>query len=208
MRSLRRGSLKRSLRRSLTGSILWTALVCISPLALLPAPAFAAETPTQAFHLEPGDFRWIPFNIKQVPTAIDCRYDVLEGGATVHAELLPIEEFRRFDRGLEHDTLAITDDARLGGFRRVVDTPGRYAIVLVNNRKGKPVTASLHLATTLNPGAAAVATTLSPARRLTVILISFAFFLISVSWSSRTLIRAMRRSGESHAHGNSEPGDA
>ena len=43
-----------------------------------------------------------------------------------------------------------------------------------------------------NPNDADLAKTLTPQRRLTVILISFAFLFITVSWSSRKLILAMR----------------
>ena len=57
--------------------------------------------------------------------------------------------------------------------------------------RAPPATVLLHLRTSLNPGAD-IARTLSPARRLTVILISFAFFFVTVAWSGRKLVRAMR----------------
>jgi cell division protein FtsB len=37
-----------------------------------------------------------------------------------------------------------------------------------------------------------MAKTLSPRRRLTVILISFAFFFVTVAWSGNKLLRAIR----------------
>ncbi len=65
-------------------------------------------------------------------------------------------------------------------------------VMAVNARGAPPATGySLRLQTNLNPGAD-VAMTLSPGRRLAVILISFAFFFITVAWSGRRLIRAMR----------------
>jgi hypothetical protein len=146
----------------------------------------------QSFRLEAGDFRWIPFTVRQTPTGVDCRFEVVSGGATVHAELLPMSEFRLFDRGREHDTLAVTPNARSAEFRRIIDTRGQYAVVVVNEKGAPPVTVSLHVQTNVNPDAADVARPLSPERRLTVIAISFAFFFVTATWSSRKLILAMR----------------
>ena len=162
-------------------------------LALLLAGIGATEPSAQTFRLESGDFRWIPFTVRQTPTGVNCRFDVSDGDATVHAELLPMSEFRLFDRGREHDTLAVTPRARSAQFRRIIANRGQYAIVIVNERGAKPVTVSLSLETNLNPDTSDVAHTLSPERRLTVIALSFAFFIVSVTWSSRKLIVAMKR---------------
>lgn len=166
------------------------ALLTLALLLTAAAPVFA-ENP-QAIRLAPGDFRWIPFTVKAPPTGVNCRFEVLEGGPSVHAELLPMSEFRLFDRGREHETLAQTPDGRAAGFVRVIDQPGQYAVVVVNDRKAGPVTIALHVETNQNPGSADVARTISPQRRLTVILISFAVFFVTVSWASRKLIVAMR----------------
>ena len=145
----------------------------------------------QPFRLDPGDFRWVPFTVRQTPSEVDCRFEVIKGNPTVHVELLPMSEFRLFNRGREHDTMALTPNGRNGEFRRIVDVRGQYAVVVVNARGAPPAIVSLRLQTNLNPGAD-VAMTLSPGRRLAVILISFAFFFITVAWSGRRLIRAMR----------------
>src|SRR5208282_449345 len=75
----------------------------------------------QAFRLEPGEWRWIPLTIRQIPTEVDCRFQVLQGNPSVHAELLPMSEFRQFNRGRKHDTLAVSPDAASGEFRRIVE---------------------------------------------------------------------------------------
>lgn len=160
-------------------------------LLLLAAITPAAQAP-QSFRLEPGDFRWIPFTVHQTPTGVDCRFEVVSGGATVHAELLPMSEFRRFDRGREHDTLAVTPKGRNGAFRRVIDTRGQYALVLVNEKGAEPVTVSFSVETNANPDTGDVATTLSIGRQRIVILLSLAFFLVTVTWSGTKLIGAMR----------------
>lgn len=159
---------------------------------LLLAAVASGEDADQAFRLAPGDFRWVPFTVKQVPTSVDCRFDVVQGEPKVHVELLPMSEFRLFSRGLEHSTMAVTPMGRTGAFRQMIAAPGQYALVAINDRGAGPASITLHFATSVNPNGADVARTLDPGRRLAVILISFAVFIVTVTWSSRTLIRAMR----------------
>jgi hypothetical protein len=145
----------------------------------------------QPFRLESGDFRWVPFTVRQTPSEVDCRFDVTRGDPSIHVELLPMSEFRLFSRGREHDTMALTPNGRNGEFRRIIDVRGQYAVVVVNMRGAPPATVLLRVQTSINPDVD-IARTLSPARRLTVILISFAFFFATVAWSGRKLVRAMR----------------
>jgi hypothetical protein len=159
-------------------------------LALL---LLAAPAPDQSYQIDPGDFRWVPLTVRQTPASITCRFEVLQGGATVHAELLPMSEFRLFNRGREHDTMAVTVNGKSGEFRRVIDRGGQYAVVIVNEKNGRPAVVSLHVETNVNPDSSAVARTLSPVRRFTVVLIGLGFFFLTAGWSSRKLIKAMRR---------------
>lgn len=156
------------------------------------AMAFGAEPGPTPFRLDPGEFRWFPFTVKQVPTEVECHFEVVRGQASVHMELLPMSEFRRFSRGREHDTLAVSDDGRSAGFRRMMDTRGQYAVVVINKRGAAPAMVSLEVRTDLNPNADVVAKMLPPERRLVVILISFAIFFVTVTWSGLKLIRAIR----------------
>jgi hypothetical protein len=105
--------------------------------------------------------------------------------------LLPIGEFRLFDRGQEHDTLAVTPNGRTGDFRRIVDMRGQYAVVIENARGAPPATVRLRVQTNLNPDVD-TSQTLPPGRRLAVVLISFAVFFTTVAWSGRRLLRGMR----------------
>jgi hypothetical protein len=154
----------------------------------------AGQTPDagQPFKLAPGDFRWLPVTVRQTPVEVDCHFEVTGESKNVHLELLPMSEFRLFDRGRDHDTLASTPEGRSGGFRRIVDVRGQYAVVVVNARGAPPAVVSLQLQTNVNPSGTDVARTLSPQRRLVVIAISFAFFFATVAWSGRKLILAMR----------------
>ncbi len=164
-------------------------------IVLFVAARAQAQDPGQPFRLAPGDVRWVPFTVRHTPTEVDCRFEVIEGNPTVHIELLPMSELRSFNRGEEHSTMALTPSAHSGDFRRVIDIRGRYALVVVNAKNAPPATVTLDLRTNANPSNADVARTLPPRRQLAVILISFAFFFITVTWSSRKLIRAMRMSG-------------
>ncbi len=148
----------------------------------------------QPFQLAAGDFRWMRIQVRQTPAEVDCHFEVVAGDPSVHVELLPMSEFRLFDRGLDHDTLAATPESRSGDFRRMIDSSGQYAVVVVNGKHAPPATVTLQVRTSVNPPVKDVARMLSPQRRLAVILISFGFFFVSVTWSARALIRGMRPS--------------
>jgi hypothetical protein len=167
-------------------------------LPIMIAFLFAAATPPQdggqPFRLEPGDFRWVPFTVRQTPSEVDCRFEVLKGNPSVHVELLPMSEFRLFNRGREHDTMALTPNGQSGEFKRIIDVRGQYAVVVTNASGAPPATVLLRVQTNVNPGAD-VARTLPPGRRLGVILISFTFFFVTVAWSGRKLMRALRGLG-------------
>jgi hypothetical protein len=163
-------------------------------IALLASGVAGAQEKAQPFRLEPGDYRWQKIAIRQTPVQVDCHFEVRSGGSSVHVELLPMSEFRQFDRGEKHDTLVATPDGRKGDFRRIVDVSGEYAVVVVNDKRAPPATVLLEVRTSVNPGTRDTAQTLPPQRRLTVILISFAFFFVTVTWSARKLLRAMRPS--------------
>jgi hypothetical protein len=153
---------------------------------------FAGPAPDQSFRLDPGDFRWIPFTVRHTPSGVTCRFEVLKGDGSVHAELLPMSEFRLFGRGRPHDTMAITSKARSGEFRRVIDADGQYAVVIVNDKNARPALISLHVETNVAADSGDVARTLPPDRQLTVVLIGLGFFFVTATWSSRKLINAMK----------------
>ncbi len=163
--------------------MIWIAAAAL----LLAAPQSAGQPVT----LEPGDFRWVDVTVRKIPAEVDCSYQVVRGDASVHVELLPKSELRAFSRGRDHDTMAMTPDGRSGKFRRIVDEPGHYIVVLENAQRSRPATILLDVETNFNPSAD-VAQTLPPARRLTVIAVSFAVFFATVAWSGRRLLRAMR----------------
>ena len=159
-------------------------------IALLSVRGFAANP--APFRLDPGEFRWIPFTVNQTPTEVDSSFQVIRGDPSVHMELLPMSEFRRFNRGREHSTLALSENGRSGAFRRILDTRGQYVVVVINKSNAHAAMVALEVRTDLNPNADVIAKTISPQRRLAVILISFAIFFATVTWAGVRLLRAIK----------------
>ncbi len=160
-------------------------------IAILLATA-GAGAQQDAFRLAPDDFRWMKVAVRQTPAEVDCHFEVIEGNPRVHVELLSMSELRRFDRGLRHESLAATPEGRKGDLQWIIDLGGEYACVVMNGKGSPPATVSLEVRSSVNPRD--IARTLSPERRLTVILISFAFFFVTLTWAARKLIQGMRTS--------------
>jgi hypothetical protein len=137
--------------------------------------------------LEPGEYRWLPLAVKRVPIGMDCQFRVLNGGATVHMEVLAPREVRNFRKGREYSSMASAAAGRDGEIRIVIDEPGEYGVLVGNDEHAAPATVNLDVRTELNPARA-----LSPQRRLTVIVISFAIFFGLATWSGWRLLRATR----------------
>lgn len=155
---------------------------------LMALPLLAAQP--EPFRLQPGEFRWIPITVRQTPTEIDCRFQVVAGQPSVRVELLAIRDFHRFNRGLPHESLALLPVSREGAFRRMMDVPGQYALVVVNAKNSPAAAVVLDVSTDVNPAPRVVARELPPGRRLIVILISFAIFFVTVTWSGIQLLKA------------------
>ena len=157
-----------------------------SPIAL---PVEAAGDPGQIFMVQ--DYRWIPVNVRRTPTAIDSSFEVVGGSPTVHAELVSEHDFQLFARRHDYETFALTQTGRAGGFHRMIETKGRYRVLIVNDRGAAPVAVSLVVRADVDP-APAVSSGISPRRRLVVVLASLTLFFGTVTWSGRRLLRAWR----------------
>jgi hypothetical protein len=122
-----------------------------------------------------------------------CRFRVVKGAATVHAELAPRDEFRAFARRRSYEKLTATGETTNGFFSQILSEPGDYSVILINAENAPAALVSFSIETRLNPTSPGVARTLPPERRLVVILISFAIFFASAGWSGHRLIRAMKK---------------
>jgi hypothetical protein len=141
------------------------------------------------------DYRWVPVIVKQPPTSVECSFDVVTGTPTVHAELLSEQNFVRFSRGRDYEALASSRTGRAGEFRQMVETPGRYRVLIMNNRGAAPAAVSLIVRTNVDPPPAVLSTGISSSRKLAVILGSLTVFLGTVAWSGSRLLRAWSNRG-------------
>jgi hypothetical protein len=168
-------------------------------LAALAASGYAQLTdvplrdPSQVFTLRPGDYKWLPVMVRHPPTAIDCRFEVVSGGPTVHVELLSVQDFIRFARGHDYESLALTKPSGNGGFRRMIETPGQYRILIENDKNAIPAAVSLTIRTEVDPSPATVSVGLSLRRKVGIIFTGLTLFFATVFWSGRRLLRAYRK---------------
>ena len=142
------------------------------------------------FQIPAEEWRWIRFDIRQRSATVDCHFDTV-GGGDARAELVSRSELERIREHKQHDALASTDPGRQGALSHYIDEAGEYAVV-IENAGERP--AAVHLNVALDFAAPRpVSRSLSPERRLTVILVSFAMFFAIVTLSARALLRAMKR---------------
>jgi hypothetical protein len=157
--------------------------VSASPITVPGAP----QGDGQVFELQ--DYRWVPVVVRRIPTLIDCSFEVVTGAPTVLAELVSEGDFRQFSRNHPYETLAATPAGRSGRIQRLVETPGRYEVLIRNSPGAAPVPVSLAVHTEV-VSQNNVLTGVTPLRRLVVILTSLMVFSGTVMWSGRRLVRA------------------
>jgi hypothetical protein len=150
----------------------------------------AGSEPGEVFTLK--DFRWWPVIVRRTPTAIQASFEVMSGGATVHAELVSAHDFSLFARHHEYTALASTNTAHSGQFQYMAEEPGNYRVIVLNRPDASDVQVSLVVRTEVNPMPAIVSTGASPQRQFVVIAASLTLFLGTVLWSGRRLLRAYR----------------
>ncbi len=144
--------------------------------------------PGQVFMLQ--DYRWVPVIVRRTPTAIECNFEVVNGSQAVHAELVSEHDFSLFSRHHDYETLALTQTGASGGFRYMAETPGRYRVLILNDRGAPPAAVSLIVRTDVNPAPSTLSRGISSQRKLGVILGSLTLFFGTVTWSGRKLLRA------------------
>ena len=121
---------------------------------------------------------------------MDCQFKVLSGNAGVRVTLVnrdALDQIREGDR----KPLESTPFRLEGSFQRLLSNPDEYAVVVENGGVG-PVGVKLRVALDSSEQGLPRARYLSPERRLAVIGISLAAFLIVVIYSARKLLAANR----------------
>jgi hypothetical protein len=164
-------------------------LLAASTLAAAPGAAILTD---DVYQLEPGDWRWIRFDIRQRPATVVCNFETVGAQGPVRAELVSRRDLERIRQRKSHDPIAETPIHSSGVLNRYIQDPGEYA-ALIENKGTRPMTVHLVVSLSFTPPKP-VARTLTPTRRLSVILISFVSFFAIVTFSARALLRAMKRS--------------
>jgi hypothetical protein len=150
-----------------------------SPITLPTAPQ---GDNGQVFELQ--DYRWVPVVVRRIPTLIDCSFEVVTGAPSVHVELVTERDFTQFSRHRPYETLETTETGHSGRFQRLLETPGRYRVLIRNRQGAAPVAVSQN---------GDVSAGVTPLRRFVVILASLTVFSGTVMWSGRRLVRAWRK---------------
>jgi hypothetical protein len=161
------------------------------PLAGSPIDLSTANDTGQIVSLD--DYRWFPVTVKRTPTLIEASFQVIVGGATVHAELLTEHDFRLFrGRNENYEALEQTRRGHVGGFSHIVQNPGRYRVVIVNAKNAPPTQVSYIVRQTVDPPASTVSVGISPGRQFAVIFVAMTFLFGTVTWSGHKLLHAWR----------------
>ncbi|MBV9504732.1 MAG: hypothetical protein JO323_06965 [Acidobacteriia bacterium] len=139
-----------------------------------------------------GDWRYVEVTLKQRPAVVSADYELKSGPAAVRLELMRREDLERLRDGLPNGVLTVTGTGRSGRLEFPVEVRGEYALVIDNRDSTTPAAAHVRVALDFGQAGARV-TTLSPTRRLAVVVISFAVFFGIVFYSARRLLRGIRR---------------
>ena len=167
-------------------------------IALLWMFALAAvtrvELVNEVYPIPADEWRYVELGLKQQAATVMATYQVNGGSEQVRLALMRRDDLEHLRQGLPHGVMAVTSPGRSGALECQARPPGDYVIV-VDNQMGGGKPASVHLRVWLDFGAHDVPdiSRLSPERRRTVILISFAAFFGIVTWSARKLLRGVRR---------------
>ena len=156
--------------------------------------ASAEELVDQVYTIPAGEWRYVDLGIGQRPVLVEAEYEARSGSAQVRLAVMRRDDLEHLRGGLAHGVVEATEPGRSGKLACEVGPPGEY-VVVVDNQMDESHAAAVRLRIRLEfpPAAGAIPKRLSPQRRLTVILVSFAAFFAIVTWSGRRLLPPVRR---------------
>jgi hypothetical protein len=140
-----------------------------------------------------GDWRYVEVALKQQTAFVSADYQVESGSPDIRLALVRREDLERMRNQMPDGALAVTAAAPSGHIRYRVPERGVYVVLIDNRASSRP--AAAHLLVSLNFGLrpGPTVTRLSPQRQITVIAISFAVFFAIATYSTRRLLRGIRR---------------
>ena len=139
------------------------------------------------YAIPPRDWRYVEVGLQQRTALIEARYNVNADSPGVRLQLMRTEEIEKLRAGEPHAALVETPEAAAGRLDYPAPERGDYALVIFN-RAAAPASVRVRIWLDFP-----TARQLSPERRRSVILISFAVFFGIVTWSARRLLKAVRR---------------
>jgi hypothetical protein len=154
---------------------------------LLLAASSRVELVDQDYQIPPGEWMWIPIELKQEAATVIASYVVPERTSQVRIALLAKDDL---DHPQEKKFIASTRRGHSGAFAGRAPYPDTYA-VLVDNSADKSRAATVRVRVTLDFSKPR-ATQLPVERQLTVIAVSLLAFFAVVTWSARRLMKSAR----------------
>jgi hypothetical protein len=152
----------------------------------------------EVVHIPAGDWRYVEVGLKQRPAFVSADYTVEPGSGDVRLALVERDRLERLGGkpgrdALAQGELAITAPGRSGRLRYRAQMRGEYAVVIDNRLGAREAAAHLRVSLDFGGRPGPEVTRLSPARQLTIIVITFAVFFAIVSYSARRLLHGIRR---------------
>ena len=177
----------------------WTQGEGLGPLMLLLLSMFVLSAATrvelvdEVYPIPAEEWRYVELGLKQQAALVLAAYEVNGGSEHVRLALMRREDMEHLRQGLPHGVMAVTNPGRSGSLRCQARPPGDYIVVVDNEMGAKPASVHLRIWLDFSPHTASEVQGISPERRRTVVLLSFAVFLGIVSWSARKLLNGVRR---------------
>ena len=167
-------------------------MVIIVALAgiLLAAPT-SVELVDEVYQIPAYQWRYVEIGLKQQPALVSATFQVVTGSQQARIALMRGQDLERLRDGQPHGVMTVTPLASQGNLSYFVHSPDDYVIV-VDNRAAQPSAVHLRIWLDFGGGPGPAVTRLSPRRQLAVVLISFAVFFGIVSYSARSLWRAVK----------------
>ena len=163
-------------------------------MVLLAAAATSVELVDEVYRIPPAEWKYVEINLRQNPALVTASFRVESGSDKVRLALMTRTDLAHLRDELPHGLLAVTPPGNSGALDFRVREPGDYVLV-VDNRSSKAMPAAVHLRIALDFArhSGPVVTRLGPRRQAAVIILAFAFFFGVVTYSTRKLLRAAKR---------------
>jgi hypothetical protein len=167
-------------------------MIPLAWLCLLLSPS-SVDLVDEVYRIPANEWRYVEVSLRQQPALLSAELQSQAGSHQVQAALLHRSDLNRLRGDHPYGVLASTSPGPVGLLHYYIRDPGDYAVVLDNRESDAPAAVRLRVWLDFSGRRSPDAESLSPQRRLTVILISFAVFFSIVTWSARRLLQAVRR---------------